>query len=342
MSSSKPLSPTQLVVSWIAVIGVCSLFVHSLYQKTTKEGWWGGAKFNPRVNNLIDNGRVSNPQNYQAQLPNFYAPQKQQEMPSNFYQVPGKYDGKLSPRFYPGCLAAQVQYNLPSINNMACEPTNPLSYAQAVQTLGRTPDKPDATSCIVPQSTGQPTKENFQYPENSTSYQAQVDAMDLRNDSTVISANTLPVPTMVDLHGGTQGIGPSDQPTVSYDRFIVANLNRQRGYGDWIRGDLNINPILPNGDVNSPIWFRPSSGVEVLNTGAMAVLGGVYNETNRATCDLSMAGTGGAVNTLSGTALARMGNTSMGAQIAQNAINLASNKSIGHIGLGDAQVATYA
>jgi len=82
--------------------------------------------------------------------------------------------------------------------------------------------------------------------------------------------------------------------------------------------------------------FRPSQGTEVLNTGAMAVLTGAYNETNAKTANLAMAGNGGAFNTFSGVAWARPESSSVGRQIAVNA-DVLSQKGTGTTNFGEAQ-----
>ena len=67
---------------------------------------------------------------------------------------------------------------------------------------------------------------------------------------------------------------------IIYDRYIYANRNsRLRGQGDPIRGDLPITPL--NGT-----WFVPNAAAgnninQTLQQGAMNVMGGMNNETNR-------------------------------------------------------------
>lgn len=320
---STAASPLQLVISWLALLGICSHFVMCVRKKSLREDWWGNGKYHVKVDTLTDDGRRSNPQNYQQQLPNPYGGVNVAQS-SNFYQVPGTYDSTLAPRIIPQGLSGQVSYNLPRLNEMAVEPSNPMSIARCVQT---------------PQPA---TVEPFFNYNKTVSEVAQTNAIENQDSSSLIASSTLPVPSMVRTHQEQTSNMPTNTPTVSYDRFIVANLSKQKGQGDWIRGDLFINPILPNTDVNSPIWFRPSQGTEVLNTGAMAVLGGAYNDTNRQTCNLAMHGSGGAMNTMSGVAWTRPEGTPVGAQIAQNATNIATSQGIGSIGLGDVQVATYA
>ena len=314
-------SNTHVVASWFVLLGIFGYFVHSLREKTTKEHWWGTGKFTVKSDVLTADGRYSNPQNYQQSvLPVGSAPAGFQS--SGIFQVPGNAQSRVPPRIIPQGLSSQVSYNLPTLSKMACDPSDPLSLAGAV---ART-DKPRM-------------HEPFDYSDkgmSSVSYNAQQQSEALTDSSGALSTSSLPVPTMV---GNYQDAG--DIQTVNYDRFIVANLDRNRGQGDWIRGDVAIAPVLPSLDTNSLIMFRPSKGTETLNTGAMAVLGGAFNELNRDTCSLAMQSSGGALNTMSGIAWSRPENTSVGAQIAVNAQNMASSKSTGTIGLGDIQVSTY-
>jgi len=321
-------STAQVLVSWIALLGICSYFVSSIRKKSTQENWWGMGKFVPKVDSLIDNGRWSNPGNYQQQLP---YPNRDggQQQSSYFYQVPGNAQSALSPRILPQGLADKVQYNLPALPQMGLEPYNPMSLARGIQCPpagGAGPAGPADHGAI---------KEHFDYTSggrSTTSADAVKTYNALQESAGNEAASRLPIPTM--MSGSAQASG--DTPVVNYDRFIVANLSRNRGAADYIRGDLFINPILPDSNTNSLIMFRPSNGTEVLNTGAMAVLTGAYNETNAKTANLAMAGNGGAFNTFSGVAWARPESSSVGRQIAVNA-DVLSQKGMGTTNFGDAQ-----
>jgi hypothetical protein len=97
--------------------------------------------------------------------------------------------------------------------------------------------------------------------------------------------------------------GEMKQPIV-YDRYMYANRNsRLRGQGDPIRGDLPIVPISGN-------WFIPSAAAgnnvnQVLQQGAMNVLGGVNNETNNALANLIYNSSGGTETTIGGVDMAQ-------------------------------------
>jgi hypothetical protein len=305
-------------------------------KKTIKEDWFVGSKMNEvKVDALTrDNNGAwwSKPQNNQQQLPYDSTGNSSVSLkPSNssyFYQVPGTMQSSLPPRIIPEGLSNQVQWNLPQVPNMAAEPFNPMSLAKGIQCPVSIPASNHPANGGQQQ---QNVRENYDNSGNPTA-----DAMDVYNSLQKSAgsgtANRLPIPTMVS--GNAMAAG--DTPIVNYDRFIVANLNRNRGNSDNIRGDLFITPILPDSNTNSLIMFRPSSGTEVLNTGAMAVLTGAYNETNAKTANLAMAGNSGALNTFSGVAWARPESSSVGLQIASNA-DMLSQKTGGTTNFGDAQ-----
>lgn len=109
----------------------------------------------------------------------------------------------------------------------------------------------------------------------------------------------------------------SDQDIkVIYDRQIYApTKSKSCSQGDWIRGDLpivNINPTI--GDANSLIWGRPAANpVTDLNSGAMAVLGGAYNDTCRDLASLQQRSSDGLWNIAGGSPWKRLENTPYGA-----------------------------
>jgi hypothetical protein len=72
-----------------------------------------------------------------------------------------------------------------------------------------------------------------------------------------------------------QPISDSDQPII-YDRYVFANQkDRLRQDADFIRGDLPITPLTTG-------WFTPSANPQTaLRTGALAVMGGVNNDTSK-------------------------------------------------------------
>jgi hypothetical protein len=84
--------------------------------------------------------------------------------------------------------------------------------------------------------------------------------------------------------------GNNAEEVVAMNRFMFTTQRRGLGYrnGDPIRGDL---PIVPCG----PAWFRPSSDpARDLRQGALAVMGGITNDTHAELAALQTASLGGA------------------------------------------------
>lgn len=207
------------------------------------------------------------------------------------YTVPGTYQSPLAPRFSNTGYGAYITYNMPEKKNLAVDPSNPMLLASMVE-------KPKL-------------KEQFDYPptSSSTQYQQKYDSLTkpyaaLPNNKEIISE--LPVQSMDTSNG-------SEVPLVM-DRFIVSNLKSYRyGAGDFIRGDLPIAPILPQSDPYSAIMFRPSTAPSIdLNPGAMAIMGGAYNENVRDTVQLQLQSNAGLRNTFAGDAWNRNSDTVLG------------------------------
>lgn len=220
-----------------------------------------------KVDTLNQRGTASLSGNNQAQL-------KLQTPP--VFTVPGTYQSPLTPRFSNTGYGAYITYNLPEKKNLAVDPTDPMMLASMVE-------KPE-------------TKEQFKYPANSsaTNYQKKYDSLTEAPVSQQELLSELPVQSMTTSTG-------SEVPLVM-DRFIVANLkSRLYGAADFIRGDLPIPPVLPQSDTYSTTMFRPSVAPQIdLNSGAMAVMGGAFNENCRDTVQLQMQGTGGMRDTFAG------------------------------------------
>jgi len=213
-------------------------------------------------------------------------PLYQKEQDLDFIQVPGTYQSNPPPRFSPQGLGSNVRYNLPETQHQAMDPNNPLPYASMVE---------------CPK-----IKESFQYSSTSPSAKALEENSQLTEEKSHLRAtNVLPSVSMASptFFGSSQAGGDGEdgqEPTISYDRIMVTNLSRQRGNSDFIRGDLPIIPQKPVLDSSSFVMFRPSNGPEVLNPGALAVLAGAYNSTNRETVQLQMQNSGGTSNVGSG------------------------------------------
>lgn len=206
------------------------------------------------------------------------------------YTVPGQYQSPLAPRFSNTGYGAYITYNLPEKKNMAVDPSNPMMLASMVE------------------APKQHAKEAFRYPpdSSSTEYQQKYDSLTkpLTQQKEIVSE--LPVQTMSTSNG-------NEVPLVM-DRFIVSNLKSYKyGAGDYIRGDLPITPILPQSDPYSAVMFRPSTAPSIdLNPGAMAVMGGAYNENVRDTVQLQLQSNAGLRSTFGGVQWDRNSDTVLG------------------------------
>lgn len=240
-------------------------------------------------------------------------PQTGQSIPGNnqaqlippVYTVNGTQESPLSPRFSSTGYGANITYNLPEVKNLAVEPNNPLQL------------NPMQYANMVEKNEIVEKRENFTYPSGSPPHDAQQKRSSLETSEAVAA---LPIQNMSMASSSGKARSSSDVP-LNMDRFIVANRkSRLYGQGDYIRGDIQTVPVLPNSDPNSCVWFRPSvNPSRDLNPGAMAVLGGAYNETNRQTVQLQMQSNSGSLNTFSGVSWTPPANTAVGQALIANA-----------------------
>jgi hypothetical protein len=181
----------------------------------------------------------------------------------------------IATRQFGGSIPASVSLNLPSVENMAYDPRTPFT----------------ASRNTAQTSLGYGTKEGFDMA-GSTS-------VGMDGSMVVNSANpSLLAPV---LSGTAMGISGSDlaadagENPVIFDRFITANINsRLRSQGDKIRGDLAIAPC------NSG-WFQVSANPSLdLEPGALAVLGGTFNEQGQSIASIVNMSSGGARTAISG------------------------------------------
>lgn len=204
------------------------------------------------------------------------------------FTVPGTYQSPLAPRFSNTGYGAYITYNLPEKKNLAVDPMDPMMLASMVE-------KPHI-------------KERFRYPQDSSStdFQNKYNSLTQAPVSQKELISELPVQSMATSTG-------SEVPLVM-DRFIVANLkSRLYGAADFIRGDLAITPVLPTSDVYSTTMFRPSVAPSIdLNSGAMAVLGGSFNDNCRDLVQLQLQDNGGTRTTFAGEQWNANAHTSVG------------------------------
>lgn len=234
-------------------------------------------------------------ENFAGNLPNFtYKVDRVAQQGDGFYTIPGNYQSSLSPRFSNVDYGANIRYNMPSIRNLG-SPDTPLTFGNMVQDCskvvegycgscnGKNIDMVEnyCRSCGAGCSVRQVRPSSSEMPlagfsqgdhgkeMNSLEYTEAVDMLPV-NDMTMMSAD-----------------GQHEQ-VITYDRFMYANQrSRLYGLGDPIRGDLAIIPCKNE-------WFRPSVHPHIdLRDGAMAVMGGIDNGTNKQTLELQTAATGG-------------------------------------------------
>jgi len=272
---------------------ILTLFVAFCIQKVmsgkTEEGWIN-YPMGPQPQ-VITSGGEAVPGNTQTQL----APP--------VITVPGKQQLPLEPRFSNTGYGANITYNLPSVDKLAANPLDPTSVSFK-----------DPMAYVNAVETGV-VREEFKYkPDSPSSEYQKLMNQEVQSGQDINAA--LPVQTMSNLTSS----GGEAVPLVM-DRFVVANKKSYKyGLGDMIRGDLPIVPVLPNSDPNSCTWFRPSVNPSIdLNPGALAVLGGADNATNRQMIQLSMQGSQGTMNTLAGEVWQPPLNTAVGAAIVANA-----------------------
>jgi hypothetical protein len=252
------------------------------------------------------------------------------------YTVPGTQESPLSPRFASTGFGANITYNLPEVGKLGVEPNNPMQlspmqFAQVVQ-----------NNQIVEDANVKDLKETFDYPPGSSSEYQELQrnlAMSGSDKSAALPIeNKLPVQSMA-----TATTSGAQVPLVM-DRFIVANMKSYRyNQGDMIRGDLPIVPVMPNSDPNSCTWFRPSVNPSVdLNPGALAVLGGAFNDSMRQMVQLKMQSNSGALNTFAGTSWEPPANTSVGQALIANATVAAQKTAVSTQGAphGDVSINT--
>ena len=222
--------------------------------------------------------------------------------PPAFYTVPGTYQSQLSARMgSPQGLTSNVRSNL-NQSQLAYTLNDPLS--KSASNLANIVEKFD--------------------------YSAKTPAGDyIQQDSKLVKqpgGDIVQLPSLNMATASTDGQGVEGQPIV-YDRLIVGlRNNRLYSQGDFIRGDLPIVPAATG-------WFRPAATPnESLNPGALAVMGGAYNETNRMNSGLQMLSSAGAQTTLSGVNYQAPGYTPVGqenARLNSVAMQMGRDSSVG-------------
>lgn len=243
-------------------------------------------------------------------LPSFQVKVDRESAPSmaaaekgQFYSVPGTYQAMLNPRFSSVNYGANIRYNFP-LEAYQGVPCDPLTFSHMARENYIKPKKREeyggenmnspAANC---RAGGMPKDFHYGAPIVDSDY-ASGNYNDLRDKAydsmNVETTNMLPVGDMTSM----QSDGSIEQPII-YDRYMYANRNnRLRSQGDPIRGDIPIAPGVVAG-------ITPVNPNVDLQLGAMNVIGGYDNETQKALSELVTIASGGAQDTVGGVALSQ-------------------------------------
>lgn len=264
-------------------------------ENTLKEGFWGGipnrtVKVVQSITNPNTGAQMAlQPNSFLGNLPD-----------SQFIKTPS-FQANLAPRFSNVSYGAHIKYNMPDVKNQAV-PCNPLTYGNMAKE-NYTESSCGAGSCSggcsvscgkggvsVPYTGGD--GENVPPGYASGNYNDMLNQAYGGDNVVDNPQNALPLGSMNSIDAD----GNVGQEFV-YANYIYANQrSRLRGLGDNIRGDLAITPI-------SGSWFVPSQAANPninLNTGALAVLGGVNNSQGREIANMVYQTSGKAQTALSG------------------------------------------
>jgi hypothetical protein len=215
---------------------------------------------------------------------------------NKMYMTPPSFQSILAPRFSNTGYGAYINYNLPDEKNLGV-PNNPLNLSNMVSEgycsdggcgsvqncrVGGISSNNDLNKKVQMSQMG--AGNNLEFNPSYENAKANLNF----SDSVV---DMLPLSDMSIINS----TGDNDANPVMYERFVFANQrSRLASRGDFIRGDLPITPCS-NG------WFNVSVNPNIdLNTGAMAVLGGLNNETAQETYALTMMSSGGSKTTSGG------------------------------------------
>jgi hypothetical protein len=243
-------------------------------------------------------------------FPNNY--NSSQKMSNSMVSSPS-FQASPTPRFANVGFGANIRFNAPDEKNMAspCSPITPVVYADMTNegyeyqpnfsenfetqenygglgACGKTNTSvPDCTKDGLSMNAAlraSPPEANY----SSKSYHTEMNS--LMNSSDFEYTDTLPVGNMM----VTNSYGDTEQPIV-YDRYIVSlGKSRTQAQGDPIRGDL---PIVPCNQG----WFSVAANpIRDLKQGAMAVMGGINNESANATSQVIFNTSGGTSTALQG------------------------------------------
>lgn len=219
---------------------------------------------------------------------------------NKMYMTPPSFQSILAPRFSNTGYGAYINYNLPDEKNLGV-PNNPLNLSNMVSegycSDGGCGSVQNCRVGGISSANDLNKKTQMSMSSNDSmnlgfnpSYENSKLNLDYSDN---IVDGELPLSDMTI----TNSAGDMQNP-VMYERLMFAPLrSRLASRGDYFRGDLPITPCS-NG------WFNVSvQPNRDLNTGAMAVLGGLNNETAQETYALAMMSSGGSRTTSGGVSL---------------------------------------
>lgn len=214
---------------------------------------------------------------------------------SKVYMTPPNFQSVLSPRFSNQGYGAYINYNLPDEKNLGV-PNNPLGLSNMVSegycSNGSCGSVQGCNKGGLESSQRLNAKASMDSSNNlqfNPSYENAQASLDYSNEM----VDSLPVGDMTVL-----GADGNDTNVVTFDRMIYSTANGKyrkfKGQTDFIRGDLAIAPCNMG-------WFNtyPTPQLD-LNTGAMAVLGGIDNDTSKSVYAMTLLSSGGLNNTVGG------------------------------------------
>ncbi len=298
----------KILVFITIVLGILLAISSAAQEAPIKEGFWGGIP--NRTVKVVQS--ITNPQTgaQMALQPNSFLG----NLPdSQFIKTPS-FQANLAPRFSNVSYGAHIKYNMPDIANQAV-PCNPLTYGNMASKENYLASSCGSGSCSsegcsvscgkggvsVPYTGGDGNNVPPGYA--SGNYNDMLNQAYDGGDGTVVDdpQNALPLGSMNSIDADGQ-VGSE----IVYQNYIYANQrSRLRGLGDNIRGDLAITPI-------SGAWFVPSAAATPnvnLNSGALAVLGGVDNSQGQAISNMIYQSSGHAQSALSGIDMSRVSGT---------------------------------
>lgn len=223
---------------------------------------------------------------------------------NQMYMTPPNFQNSLSPRFSSQGYGAYINYNLPD-EQFQGVPKNPLTFGKMVSNdYQEGGSQPISEGFCASGGCGSVSTCNSggMTPNAQLNQRAMMNSMQMDYSNPSYAAANAQAPSsgefIDELPVNDMSVLGSDGTVgnpVVYDRFIFANQkSRLRGLGCPIRGD---NPIV---SCNTG-WFQVSVTPHIdLQQGAMAVLGGLNNDSAKAMYDLSLVSSGGYDSSIAG------------------------------------------